>query len=337
MKRLADRLHGCLAGLAIGDAMGAPGDLMPALTRARHGKIESFIEPAPDHPIHAGLKAGQVTDDTLQALTLIQSIIRSGGLSGEEVARDMVEWVDKINGLEGEYLGPSTKQAIKNLKQGVPYTVSGRWGWSNGAAMRIAPLGFLYPGDIVATVEAAREASLPTHGTNTAISGAAAVACAVNQCTVEGSNVADIVEAAKLGASLGERYGASYVCPSISRRIDFALSLTRQSKPVEEIQQDLYDLVGTGLASYEVVPASLACLVMARGDPMKTIHLVINIGGDCDTLGAIGGAIAGAYAGISAFQQEDVSTIEKTNDLDLRATTATFLEVIQRLNAARGL
>lgn len=336
MDRLADRLHGCLAGLAIGDAMGAPGDLTPALTRARYGKIESFIEPAPDHPVHAGLKAGQVTDDTLQALVVIRSILKSGSLSSKQIASSMVEWMDEIKGQEVKYVGPSTKQAINNLKHGMPYTDSGRWGWSNGAAMRAAPLGFLYPGDIIATVEAARQASLPTHGTNTAISGAAAVACAANQCTIEGSSIANILEAAKLGASLGERHGASYVCPSISRRIDFAVSLARQDKPVEEIQQDLYDLVGTGLASYEVVPASLACLMLAQGDPMTTIRLAINIGGDCDTLGAIGGAIAGAYAGISAFPPELVSTVEAVNSLDLKSITTSFLEVIGDLNRARS-
>ena len=330
MKDLLPKLHGCIAGLAIGDAMGMPGELIPEMTRAQYGKIETFIEPAADHSVHAGLKAGQVTDDTLQALAIIKSIVRTGFLSSEDVARSLIEWIDESDGLNLRWVGPSTKQAIENLKQGVSYEEAGRRGWTNGAAMRIAPVGFLHPGDLSATVEAARLASLPTHATNTAISGAAAVACAVNQCTVDGSTVSDIIEAAKAGANLGERLGYPYMSPSISRRIDFAVSLVSQDKSVEERQRDLYDLVGTGLASCEIVPVSLALFAMADGDPMQTIILAANTGGDCDTMGAIGGAIAGAYRGISAFPPEHVRTIEQVNALDLQKISLSLLEVIQR-------
>jgi len=332
MDDLLERLHGCLAGLAIGDAMGMPGELIPEMTHARYGRITTFLEPSADHPIHAGLKAGQVTDDTLAALAIIRSIVRAGRLSSEDVARSLVEWIDETDGLNLPYVGPSTKRAIQRLKQGIPPEEAGRWGWSNGAAMRIAPIGFLHPGDIPATVEAARLASLPTHGTNTAISGAAAVACAVTQCTVAGSGIADIVEAAKRGAELGERLGYPYFCPSISRRIDFAVHLANQRKSVEARLRDLYDLVGTGLGSYEVVPVSLALFVMGGGDPMETIILAANTGGDCDTLGAIAGAIAGAYSTITAFPSQYVRTVEQVNDLDLQEISLAFFEVIRRLN-----
>ena len=203
MSRLFERIHGCLAGLAIGDAMGTPGELTPRLTRARFGKIETFVEPAAEHPVHWGLKAGQVTDDTLQALAVIKSIIRVGGVSSEDIVRSLIEWIDEVDGLNLDYVGPSTKRAIQSLKEGVSYKESGRWGWSDGSAMRVAPVGFLYPGDLSATAKAAWQVSLPTHATNTAVSGAAAVACAINQCAVEGSSILDVIEPAKIGASLG--------------------------------------------------------------------------------------------------------------------------------------
>ncbi len=75
MDDLLPKLHGCLAGLAIGDAWGMPGQLTPARTRELYGKITTFLEPPKDDPVHDGLKAGQATDDTLATLAIVKSII----------------------------------------------------------------------------------------------------------------------------------------------------------------------------------------------------------------------------------------------------------------------
>lgn len=333
MDDLLERIHGCLVGLAIGDAWGMPGQASPEGTRELHGKITAFLEPPADDPIHGGLKAGQVTDDTLAALAIVRSIIRTGHVVVEDVARSLVEWIDEVNGLNLSYVGPSTKRAIIQLKEGVPPEESGRWGWSNGAAMRIAPVGFLYPGEIEATVEAVTKVSLPTHGTNTAISGAAAVACAVTQCAISGSTITDVVEAAKRGADLGEKRGHPYPCPSISRRITFALELVSADKGIEERQRDLYDLIGTGLASYEVVPTAIALFALAQGEPMEAITLTANTGGDCDTLAAIAGAIAGAFKGVSAFPPQHIRFVEQVNDLDLKKIATDYLSAIEALHS----
>jgi ADP-ribosylglycohydrolase len=328
MTELIERIYGCLAGLAIGDAMGIPGELTPSLTRARFGQIEDFVAPSADHLAHRGLRAGQVTDDTQQALAIVKSIVRVGHIDSEDVSRSLIEWFDQIDGLNQNYVGPSTKRAIQSLKEGVSFKESGRWGWTDGSAMRVAPVGFLHTGDLPATVEAAYKVSLPTHATNTAISGAAAVACAISQAAVEGSSLVEIVEAAKIGAGLGERLGESYFCPSIARRIDFAVSLVQQDKSEEERLRDLYDLVGTGLACYEIVPAALALFVMAEGDPMKTILLAVNAGGDSDTSGAIGGAIAGAFRGAAAIPEQKIKFVERVNGLDLKAVAQDLYGVI---------
>ncbi len=251
------------------------------------------------------------------------------------MARSLVEWIDEVDGLNLNYVGPSTKQAIVQLKQGVAPRQAGRSGWTNGAAMHIARVGFLYPGDIEATVEAVVKASLPTHGTTTAISGAAAVACAVTQCALAESTLLDIVRAAQQGADWGERYGYPYYCPSTSRRIGFAVELVSADKDIEEKQRDLYDLVGTGLAAYEVVPAAIALFVLAQGEPMEAITLAANTGGDCDTLAAIAGAIAGAYRGVSAFPPQHIAFVEKVNNFDLEGLAQNYLAVIRRQRQGR--
>ena len=60
-----------LYGLAIGDALGMPTQLMShEEVAACFGVLDGFREAPADHPIAAGLPAGSITDDTEQALLL---------------------------------------------------------------------------------------------------------------------------------------------------------------------------------------------------------------------------------------------------------------------------
>jgi hypothetical protein len=61
----------------------------------------------------------------------------------------------------GDALGPSTRRALQLLAQGAPTDVTGRWGDTNGAAMRVAPVGIAYPPGPIdrLVVEAARIAN----------------------------------------------------------------------------------------------------------------------------------------------------------------------------------
>ena len=80
MKTLV-RARGALYGLAIGDALGMPTQMLsrPQIV-ARWGTLPAGFEPAPPgHPIAAGLPAGTVTDDTEQAVLLGRLLVRGQG------------------------------------------------------------------------------------------------------------------------------------------------------------------------------------------------------------------------------------------------------------------
>ncbi len=80
------------------------------------------------------------------------------------------------------------------------------------------------------------------------------------------------------------------------------------------------------MATTETVPIAFALFVLADGDPMKTAILAANLGGDCDTIGAIACSIAGgAYSGITAFPDEAVQIVEEVNGLDLKGVTIELL------------
>src|SRR5260370_24602061 len=79
--KTAERARGALYGVAIGDALGMPAQMLsrPAI-RDRWGDLLTGFEPAPPgHPIAAGRPAGAVTDDTEQAVLLARLLLRGQG------------------------------------------------------------------------------------------------------------------------------------------------------------------------------------------------------------------------------------------------------------------
>jgi len=80
-----------------------------------------------------------------------------------------------------DLLGPSTRRAVDAVLAGTAPEEAGVSGDTNGAAMRITPVGIKVAPDNPRTlVDAVQEASLVTHNTSVALAGAAAVAAAVS-------------------------------------------------------------------------------------------------------------------------------------------------------------
>lgn len=328
-----DQISGCIAGLALGDAFGMPGQPTPETTRERNGGPITKLMPPPlgDVTGHTGLKAGQATDDTTAMLAIVEAIIEHKALTREIVAEAIVNWVEELGGLDTPYIGPSTRRAVKALKEGADPADSGKHGWTNGAAMRVAPIGFIYDNDLDATVTAAVDSAYPTHATSTACGGAAAVACAVNRIASQPmlgeAPLEQIIKAAMYGADAGEVLGVERIAPRLSRRIEWAVDIASNDRPVEAILRDIYDLVGTGMGTYESVPSAFALFILGNGEPYLTLRYAANVGGDTDTMAAIAGALCGTLHGYHGLPSGMVSTIEAVNGYN-------FVDVAQRYRTA---
>ena len=146
------RARGALYGLAIGDALGMPTQMLsrPEIV-ARWGPVLTGFEPAPPgHPIAAGMPAGAVTDDTEQAVLLGRLLVAGHGtIDPHELAGALVLWErDMAERGSLDLLGPSTKRAVTAVLAGTPPEEAGASGNTNGAAMRIAPVGIAVPLDL---------------------------------------------------------------------------------------------------------------------------------------------------------------------------------------------
>ena len=315
------RARGALYGLAIGDALGMPTQMLSRAEIVRRwGPLLPGFEPAPPgHPIAGGMPAGAVTDDTGQAILLARLLVKGRGtIDPHELAGALTEW-ERAMAERGslDLLGPSTKRAVAAILAGVPPEEAGATGTTNGAAMRIAPVGIAVsvalhdstPNLRLSTlVDRTVMASCVTHNTGVALAGAAAVAAAVS-AGVSGATIAEATALGIQAASSAARRGHWVAGADVAARIEWATSLVASHAQAEAAEL-IYTLVGTSLATQESVPAAFAVLAAVPADPWRACRMAASLGGDSDTIAAMTGAIAGACHGAGSFPPEAIAAID---------------------------
>jgi len=318
MHETRSRALGALYGLALGDALGMPTQSLPrAEIVARYGAVVGGFHPGPDgHPLAAGLPAGSVTDDTEQAVLLARLVVAGrGDVDAASLARDLLAWEESMRARGSlDLLGPSTRQALAVLAAGAGVAEAGRYGVTNGAAMRVTPVG-------IAT--SAREprlledrvvaASRLTHNTGVALAGAAAVAAAVS-AGIDGDPLPVAIACAVSAAASAASRGHWIAGADVAARITWATGVVA-GLPQLQVIDTVYRLVGTSLATQESVPAAFAVAAAVPGDPWLACRLAASLGGDCDTIAAMTGAICGACHGVEAFPAAARETVARVNGL----------------------
>jgi len=315
------RARGALYGLAIGDALGMPTQMLSRAEIVRRwGPLLPGFEPAPPgHPIAGGMPAGAITDDTEQAVLLARLLVKGRGtIDPHELAAALTEW-ERAMAERGslDLLGPSTKRAVAAILAGVPPEEAGATGTTNGAAMRIAPVGIAVPValhdstpnlGLSTLVDRTVMASCVTHNTGVALAGAAAVAAAVS-AGVSGATIAEATALGIQAASSAARRGHWVAGADVAARIEWATSLVASHAQAEAAEL-IYTLVGTSLATQESVPAAFAVLAAVPADPWRACRMAASLGGDSDTIAAMTGAIAGACHGARSFPPEAIAAID---------------------------
>lgn len=105
---LENRVLGSLYGMATGDALGVPSSTYPQKqVEDTWGGSTPFIRPLLGHIFHDGLKSGEYTDDTEQALALMHSFIRNKKVVPHDVVNEIIKWADRVKGKYASPLGPT--------------------------------------------------------------------------------------------------------------------------------------------------------------------------------------------------------------------------------------
>ena len=331
------RAYGALAGLALGDALGMPTQAMsPAQIRAVYGRITGLVDGDASQPYAPGMPAGSVTDDTEQALLVASLLVRGRGTSSGRVALDagefahaLLDWEDSmIERGSLDLLGPSTKAALERVRAGEdPLSVGGA-GTTNGAAMRVTPIGIaVSTADPEAFADAVWSSCQVTHATRQGFQSAALVAAAVSMGidwdTPSASDMTALLwKALTYVDSLPER-GAWTPDPDVVAATRRAMQLV--ANPASSSLECLVEQVGTSVASAQAIPMAFALL--ARDPSPRALLDAANIGGDTDTIGAIAGAILGGALGEQVLPADSLSMIEEVSHLGLPSVALELLEL----------
>ena len=331
------RAHGALAGLALGDALGMPTqEMSPEQIRAVYGRIAGLVDADASQPYAPGMPAGSVTDDTEQALLVASLLVRGRGSSSGHAALDAGEFAHALLAWEDsmiargslDLLGPSTKAALERVRAGEdPLSVGGA-GTTNGAAMRVTPIGIaVSTADPEAFSESVWSSCQVTHATRQGFQSAALVAAAVSLGIDAASSSASDVrallwEAVSYVAFLSPR-GAWAPDPDVVAATRRALELASTSpSPSLEL---LAEQIGSSVASAQAIPMAFALL--ARDPSPRALLDAANLGGDTDTIGAIAGAILGAAAGVGVFDGRALAQVEEVSRLGLQPIASKLLEL----------
>ncbi|MDO9379612.1 MAG: ADP-ribosylglycohydrolase family protein [Nocardioidaceae bacterium] len=326
-----DNALGAWWGLALGDALGMPTQSMSrARIRADHGVVDRLLAPGPHQQIARGLPAGSVTDDTEQALLLARVLLDGGGrVDPRALADALVAWERDVAARGSlDLLGPSTKRAVELVASGVDPAEAGRHGATNGAAMRVLPVGVATPVEpLDAFVDAVAESCQVSHATGVGIAAAAAVGAAVS-AGVDGASLGEAIGLAVAAAEIGARRGAWVAGADVAARLSWAVPYLRRL-PVDDVPDAVERLVGTSLAAQESVVAALA-LVATYAEPWTAMTTAAGLGGDTDTIAAIAGAVGGAVHGTACLPEDAVRTVREVNDLDPEPLTVALLGLRDR-------
>ena len=272
-----DRFRGALLGLAVGDALGAPAEfLTPLQVRDRWGVLDEMVGGGCHN-----VRPGEATDATEMMLLLGESLIAVGEFDPEDVVSRYRAWFAS---------GPAdvsltTRTVMLALAAGTPWDLASRRAYEvlgfptagNGSLMRCAPVALRFFHDPDSRRRVSLRESTLTHYEH--LAGWSCVA------------LNELVVAAMTGT-------ISESLPVIAAALD---------TDAPRVATALREAVG---AEPDEIHAASFVLDSLRAAVWAVLHTesfegalveIVNRGGDCDTVGAVAGALAGARYGADAI------------------------------------
>ena len=163
-----DRARGCLLGLAIGDALGAPLEgLSSQQIRAHYGLVDDYVDGARawKKKPYRWRMPGLYSDDTQQAMALSDVLLECRRIDLDRLAELYLGMATPKGSYVGAHrgIGRSFRQVLAELERGVSPRETGQASAGIGAAMRIAPVALYFHGQPDEMFEAVIAASLMTH------------------------------------------------------------------------------------------------------------------------------------------------------------------------------
>jgi len=284
--RLKNRYRGCLLGLAVGDALGAPLEFLEREEiEQRFGLLRDMVGGG-----WLDTEPGEWTDDTQMALALARSIVRVGEIDPADIAVLFVEWFNTMP----KDVGNTTARSLRHLADGVPWSEAGvqtlqELGGSapsNGSLMRSAPIAMMNCGDEEALIRHSIDVSRITH--------ADPLAC--------WSCVALNLGISALLCDSGDAIRAAAGVP--------------QEDVMRAVMRSSVDRGDVRSGGFVLETLQSAFWAFRHHDGFEDVVVAaVNLGGDADTVGAVAGALAGARYGATAIPDRWLSVLQQRDEI----------------------
>jgi len=288
--------QGCLIGLAIGDALGAP--------------VE-FCDPGTFDPVTGyrgggpfNLEAGQWTDDSSMALCLADSLLATGRLDlGDQLERYWRWYEQGDNSVTGECfdIGSGTLRALESWRYTGAVEAGGENSLGNGSLMRLAPVPIRWQHDPSLAGTMAARSAITTHGHPLAIAATGYF----------GELLARALAGEPKVALLGDWWQGPAEVQAIAHGSWRHTPIQASGHALRSLEAALWAFGSTD--TFE------ACVLAAA-----------NLGDDADTVAAIAGQLAGAHYGLDAIPS---ALIDGLHQADRFLDTAERLVAAQQASA----
>lgn len=336
MKNLRDRIKAMFLMVPIDDALGMPVETFTAEQIREHlkklgidGRLTTYLRPD-GHRWFNGREAGTITDDYLFSRITMESLIKMRGFDMDDMAKRHVE--PYANGtLKNFGAGKSTREALRNLNNGIHWSQSGvKGGAGNGIAMKIAPIAAYVIANFLKkrkdmekplavsmeewlnfwdeTIKDVYDYTLMTHNSRMALESAFAQIYGISNCLLYGEIVPfncniflkQIIDGAIQGSKLkfGNNLFDDGAKDTLSSRL-IELKKDFNAGKLNDTEYIIQKYAGTGKSTGYIlnsIPFSYA-FFLRNPYSIDAIYDVVNAGGDTDTNAAIIGPMLGALNG----------------------------------------
>jgi len=277
---LKSKFLGALIGTGVGDALGAP---FEGWSKVKLEKIEEVAERR---------EVLTYTDDTHMMIGVAESLIRTRGFDGENMTQTFVKNYE-LEPFRG--YGPGPPRIFRLIRAGKAWDKAAQelyhgGSYGNGSAMRVAPIGVFYYDNPEILREVAHKSSQITHTHQLGKEGAAVQAYAIGLATNLEPPLA--VDQDDFLAKL-INYTQDRVYKEKLNRIKGLLVEPDKARVTIEL--------GNGIEAFNSVPTAIYSFLAQPDSFTQAVLYAISLGGDTDTIGAMTGAISGAYLGIESI------------------------------------
>ena len=312
-----DKFSGTLLGVSIGDTLGHP---FEGMLRER---IRSHFKDFKEFIINKKKIFGTYTDDTQLTLHTAEALIQGSGFNTNNFIREYVKW------LEDPPIGPGFGciSSIQKLKYGISWEKAASNSGGNGTTMRVSPIGLFYCKDIKSLEKSALKSSTITHSHPAASAGAIVIARAISfliDKTPETIfSIDEFFETIILSISNSqERIWEEFI--EILNKVKQNLNLSIEAGLIKFSQVGvkapyfIEEYLGKAFV-HPYTLSTVACAIFVFLKNLNSfedcIYQLATAGGDSDTVGAIGGSLAGAYFGLQNIPDDLINIVKNHKNI----------------------